>query len=260
MSYWQSILLGVVQGIAEFLPISSSGHLVLAESVLDFRFDNLAFNVALHVGTLGSILVVYRRELVNLLSRPRVVGAIVVATLPIVVVGLLLHETLERAFGSPLAAGVALCITALLLWTTRWIDRGEVELTDVTWRQALVVGMFQAVAPIPGISRSGVTIFAGLLSGMNRQTAATFSFLIAIPAILGAATLETWSLVKAGEFSSIPWSEYAAGTLAAFAMGVLALEGLLKIVTARKLHAFAWYCLAVGVLAILASLRMQSGS
>lgn len=259
MSFLQAILLGILQGIAEFLPISSSGHLVLAESLLHLPGDNLAFNVVLHVGTLLSILVVYRGELRMLLTQPRVIGAIILATLPIVAVGLLLHDELERAFASPLAAGVALCVTASLLWTTRWIDRGRVELLDITWKQALVVGLFQAVAPVPGISRSGVTIFAGLLSGLSRQTAATFSFLIAIPAILGAATLETWSLIKEGTLSQIPWAIYAVGAAVAFAVGVLALKGLLKVIVARKLHAFAWYCLAVGLLVIAISLTHASG-
>jgi len=254
MSYLQAIFLGVVQGIAEFLPISSSGHLVLAESVLDLQTDNLAFNVALHVGTLFSILLVYRGELRMLSAQPRVIGAIIVATLPIVAVGLLFHEELERAFVSPPAAGAALCVTAGLLWATRWADRGDVELADVTWKQALVVGLFQAVAPVPGISRSGVTIFAGLLAGLNRQSAATFSFLIAIPAILGAATLETWSILKEGGASQSSWEVYAVGAVVAFAVGVIALKGLLKIITARKLHSFAWYCLAVGLLVIAASL------
>lgn len=254
-------MLGVVQGIAEFLPISSSGHLVLAESVLGLQSEtNLAFNVALHVGTLFSILLVFRKQLLDMLMQPRVIGAIIVATLPLVPVGLLAHDVLDRAFGSPFAAGVALCVTACLLWTTRWIDRGAVELRDITWKQALVVGLFQAVAPVPGISRSGVTIFAGLLAGMNRQTAATFSFLIAIPAILGAATLETLKLVKAGEFSTIQWTVYGAGAAVAFLVGVFALQGLLKIITARKLHAFAWYCLAVGMFAIAASMRGAWGA
>ncbi|MBX3437016.1 MAG: undecaprenyl-diphosphate phosphatase [Planctomycetaceae bacterium] len=254
MSYWQAIVLGVIQGIAEFLPISSSGHLVLAGSLLDMPAENMAFNVALHVGTLFSIVLVYRHLLVTLLKQPRVLACIVVATLPLVVVGLLLHDQLKHAFSSPLAAGVALCVTAGLLWTTRWIDRGTIELPDITWKQALMVGMFQAIAPIPGISRSGVTIFGGLLSGMSRQTAATFSFLIAIPAILGAATLETLSLLKSSELSSVPWNAFGVGAAVAFVVGILALKALLRVISARRLYAFGWYCLAVGLLTIAVSL------
>ncbi len=259
MTYLQAVILGIVQGVAEFLPISSSGHLVLAQLAFDWPLDNLAFNVALHVGTLFSILLVFRHELWGLFRQPQVVVAIVVATLPIVVVGLLLHDELEQAFASPVAAGIALCMTAGLLWGTRWVDRGAVELADVTWKQALIVGLFQAVAPVPGISRSGITIFAGLLAGMSRHTAATFSFLIAIPAILGAATLESWSLCQEGGLSAGQWNVYGLGAVVAWGVGVFALKVLLRVITARKLYTFAWYCLAVGLLAIATSLFGASG-
>jgi undecaprenyl-diphosphatase len=250
MDFWQTVFLGFVQGVAEFLPISSSGHLVLFESLLGSHGSHLTLNVVLHLGTLLSIVVVYWRELWQSATQPRLFAAIVVATLPVVVVGLLFHEELERAFGSPVSAGAALCVTAALMWMTRRLDHGQTTLSEVDLRQALVVGLFQAVAPIPGISRSGATIFGGLLSGMNRQTAATFSFLIAVPAILGAATLETWSALNSGQTEQHPWGRYAAGSLVAFVVGVFALRLLQQIITARRLHAFAWYCLMVGLVTL----------
>lgn len=250
MEYWQAIVLGIVQGIAEFLPISSSGHLVLIESLLNLHSENMAFEIAVHVGTLLSILVVFREELIKVIQQPSVVTAIVVATLPIVFVGLFLKDQLELAFASPLAAGIALCCTAVVLWITQWFDRGEVDLSNITLRQAIVVGLFQAVAPIPGISRSGVTIVGGLLSGLNREAAARFSFFIAIPAIAGAAVLETASMLKDSHLSSEPWGVHAIGAIVAFVVGILALHGLLRVIAARKLHTFAWYCLAVGLLTI----------
>ncbi len=250
MEYWQAIVLGIVQGVAEFLPISSSGHLVLVEALLKLQSENMAFEIAVHVGTLLSILVVFRDELLRVAQHRRVLMAIAVATLPVVCVGLLLKDQLEQAFGSPLAAGIALCCTACVLWITQWFDRGTTELADVSLRQAAVVGLFQAVAPIPGISRSGVTIVGGLLSGLSREAAARFSFLIAIPAISGAAILEAASLLKEGQLSSEPWDVHFVGAVVAFAVGVIALKGLLKVIAARKLHLFAWYCLAVGLLTI----------
>ena len=184
--------LGIVQGVAEFLPISSSGHLVLAEALIAKFFsnsamnlgdaeENLALNIALHVGTLGSITVVYRKTIQNTLRQPRLLLAIVVATLPVVVVGLLLRDQIESAFGSTLAVGCALCVTAGLLWITPRFDQGTVELPQVDLKQALLVGLFQAIAPVPGISRSGSTIVGGLIAGLSRDAAAAFSFLIAIP-------------------------------------------------------------------------------
>ncbi len=253
MEYWQAIVLGIVQGVAEFLPISSSGHLVLVEALLNLHSDNMAFEIAVHVGTLLSILVVFRDELLWVISQPRVMLAIVVATLPIVCVGLLMKNQLEQAFASPLAAGIALCCTACVLWVTQWFDRGTTELGEISLRQAMIVGLFQAVAPIPGISRSGVTIVGGLLSGLNREAAAKFSFLIAIPAILGAAVLETASMFRESDLASEPWAVHATGAIVAFVVGVMALQGLLKVVAARKLHTFAWYCLAVGLLTIVIS-------
>jgi undecaprenyl-diphosphatase len=261
MEYVQSIVLGIVQGVAEFLPISSSGHLVLVEEIIAAFFsdsalqlgdaqENLALNIALHVGTLGSIVVVFWRQLLETLHQPKLMAAIVVATLPVVVVGLLLRDRIETAFGSSLVVGVALCVTAALLWVTPRVDQGSVELPQVSLWQALVIGLFQAIAPVPGVSRSGSTIVGGLVAGLNRDASATFSFLIAIPAIGGAATLEVVKLLKQGPISQSQWGAYAAGMSIAFVVGVLALRWLLKVVSARKLHYFAWYCLGVGLLTI----------
>ena len=172
MEYVQAIVLGIVQGIAEFLPISSSGHLVLAEEIIGAFFsesglrlgdaeENLALNIALHVGTLVSIAVVFWRQLLEALRQPRLMAAIVIATLPVVAVGLLLRDHIEAAFGSSLVVGVALCVTAALLWATPRFDDGVAELPQVTPKQALVVGLFQSIAPVPGISRSGSTIVGG---------------------------------------------------------------------------------------------------
>lgn len=256
----QAVFLGIVQGIAEFLPISSSGHLVLLETLLPARgvlssseADNLALNVALHVGTLFSIVVVYWKELWRIVRLPQVMFAIIVATLPIVGVGLALHDELEGTFDSPLTAGICLLVTAGLLWWTRRIDQGQTTLESVTWRDALIVGLFQTIAPLPGISRSGVTIVGGLFAGLDRQTAASFSFLIALPAIGGAATLEGLRLFGQG-VGGRSLGVMSLGAAVAFVVGVVALRWLLKVIATRGLHVFAWYCAAVGLIAIVTSL------
>lgn len=265
MEYLQSILLGIVQGVAEFLPISSSGHLVLGEELLS-RFSgdsalalgaaesNLVLNVALHLGTLGSIAVVYWQQLLAALRQPRLLVAIVAATIPAGVIGVLFKDHLESIFGSPLGVGCALCLTAGLLWSSRRCDRREADLSQISLMQAVVIGCFQALALVPGISRSGSTIVGGQWLGLQPNASATFSFLIAVPAIGGAAVLTMVELLRQGTTTSSQWLAYAVGAGVAFVVGVLALRWLLALISRRKLHHFAWYCLCAGLLTIGLSL------
>jgi len=265
MEYFQSILLGIIQGIAEFLPISSSGHLVLAEELLDeFGSDaalqlgeaesNLTLNIALHLGTLFSIVVVYWKQLWSALRQPQLIAAIVAATIPTGIIGVLLKDPLEAVFGSSLAVGFALCGTAALLWSARRFDQGETGLAQITLTQGFLIGLFQSVALIPGVSRSGSTIVGGLWLGLQREAAATFSFLIAVPVIAGAAVLMFAEQISEGSLSDAAWRAYALGALVAFVVGVVALKWLLVLISRRKLHQFAWYCGVVGLLAIGLSL------
>lgn len=257
MDYLSAILLGALQGVAEFLPISSSGHLVIAEALLGGQGENIELNVALHVGTLLSILVVYRRDVIPALRNPRLVSAVVVATLPIVIVGLVAKDEIDNVFDEPLVAGFGLLVTSLLMATARLVERGATPIEQTSWRQALVVGIFQAVAVLPGISRSGSTIFGGLTAGLTRQAAANFAFYIAVPAILGAAVLHAKDLMEQGP-GDVSAGPLLAGTLTAFIVGVAALRGLLAIVTRQKLHWFAWYTAAAGLATILWQLSSRS--
>jgi undecaprenyl-diphosphatase len=254
-----------VQGVAEFLPISSSGHLVLGEVLLrrlagesapdlGAADSNLTLNIALHVGTMGSIVVIYWRQLWGALRQPRLVAAIVVATIPAGLAGILLKDQLDEIFGSPLAVGSALCFTALLLWTSRRFDRGEATLPEVSLKQAIAIGLFQAVALIPGVSRSGSTIVCGQWVGLRREAAATFSFLMAVPVIAGAAVLMAAKLLQQGTTTASQWRAYGLGAAVAFVVGVIALKWLLSLISRGKLHQIAWYCLGVGLLTIGLSL------
>jgi undecaprenyl-diphosphatase len=265
MEYLQSILLGIVQGVAEFLPISSSGHLVLGEEILRHVSGetslglgaadaNLTLNVALHLGTLGSIVLIYWQQLCGVLRQPRLFAAIVAATIPAGVLGLLFHQRLEQSFGSPLAVGVALCLTAALLWTSRNFDRGEAVLPQISLWQAIVIGLFQALALFPGVSRSGSTIVGGQWVGLQREAAATFSFLIAVPVIAGAAILMIAELMQDGTTTPSQWTAYGVGAIVAFLVGIVALKWLLAIISQRKLHHIAWYCVVAGTLTISLSL------
>jgi undecaprenyl-diphosphatase len=250
MSYLETILLGVVQGITEFLPISSDGHLAILQAVLGAKLDSMQLTVALHVGTLASILVVYAKDLPAVLRQPRICLAIVIATLPVVAVGFLLKDLIEQAFAATIWAGVGLCFTAVLLALTRRVERGERTLEQITWRDALIVGLFQAIAPLPGVSRSGSTIFAGLLSGLTREASANFSFLIAIPAIGGATVLYSRELLGSapGDTAAGP---LMAGMAISFVVGVAALRLLLRLVVRKKLAIFAWYCAVLGTAVIV---------
>lgn len=269
MEYVESILLGLIQGIAEFLPISSSGHLVLGEELLRHSMgassldlgtggSNLTLNIALHLGTLGSIVLIYWKQLWGALRQPRLVAAIIAATIPAGVTGILFRERLEQSFGSPLAVGCALFLTAGLLWTSRRFDRGESVLLQISLRQAVVIGMFQALALIPGVSRSGSTIVGGQWVGLQREAAATFSFLIAVPVIAGASLLMMRELLKAGTATAPQWLAYGIGAAVAFVVGVGALKWLLAMISSRKLHHVAWYCAIVGTLTIGLSLLGSS--
>lgn len=307
----QAVVLGVVQGLTEFIPVSSSGHLVLVPYLAGWPKAGLAFDVALHGGTAAAVIVYFRSELAamgkGLVGRGGPDGRlyrglavlVAVASIPVAVVGLLFEDTVAQIFESPLAASGFLVVTALLLWTgerlrdrrisrrrpvlaARTSDRrprtwtgdwrGDASaavltdaptlpvgddaedpagrpLDDVGLRQALVVGVFQCAALLPGISRSGSTIAAGLATGLTREAATRFSFLLSLPALLGAFALSLGDLGEPGPYSGVA---IVAGVVAAFVSGYAAIRFLVRLVASERLTGFARYCLfaaAVGVVA-----------
>ncbi|MEX1228917.1 MAG: undecaprenyl-diphosphate phosphatase [Planctomycetaceae bacterium] len=265
--YFEAIILGIVQGIAEFLPISSSGHLVIVETLLGMKAEtNLLLDVMLHVGTLGSILVVYRKDVFALLHQPKLCAAIVVGTLPAVVIGLSLKDFFEAAFGNPLLVGCCLLVTAVLLIAGQRLERAQRQLDALDLKRAFGIGLFQAFAILPGVSRSGSTIAGGLILGLDRQSAATFSFLLAIPAIGGAAVLTlkdvfdaaTAATAASATPATIPWGAILAGTVASFFVGWMSLRTLLRLITQRRLHWFAAYCAMAGLAVIVWQLSVRT--
>jgi undecaprenyl-diphosphatase len=256
-SWLEAIVLGVVQGMTEFLPISSSGHLVIVGELIRRATGtapdpeaNLQLNIALHAGTLLSILWVYRTDLLRLPFRPWLCLAIVVATIPAAVVGLAAKDTIETAFSTPLLAGACLWITAGMLIAGQRFDRGDRDVEQLSQFRALAVGTFQAVALLPGVSRAGSTIAGGLLVGLRREAAAAFSFLIAIPAIGGATVLMLRDALESGGTRTDP-RILLAGAATAALVGVLSLRILIRLVVARKLYWFAWYCGVVGTATVV---------
>lgn len=254
--YIHAAVLGVVQGIAEFLPISSSGHLVIVGELLnqlagtEVPTESATMSIALHFGTLLSIAVVYRHELLPVVKDIRLLSLIVLATIPVGIVGLLFKDHVDAIFNTPLLAGEALIVTAVFLLIGRQLQYRHQESANINPLSAGLIGVFQAIAIVPGISRSGSTIAAGLACGLTREQAARFSFLIAIPAIGGASLVTAKDLVTQETAIDSNLMAVALGTAISFVVGVTTLSWLLRIVTADRLHWFAGYCLLVGIATI----------
>lgn len=255
---WQIILLAVVQGIAEFLPISSSGHLVVLATLLQVdpeQFDLVELNIVLHAGTLGSILVVYRRQLLEALTKDwRVLFLLCVATVPAVIAAVLLKiSNGDQLLESPLVAGICLLLTGSILLLSQRLSLAEQSYEKTSVWQAWWIGCAQAFAILPGISRSGSTICSGQGLGLSREAAATFSFLMAVPAILGAITLELGKKISdaGGTEAGMPAWLLLLGAFVSFAVGWASLVLLLKMVQRGRLHWFAWWCFAVGLFVIV---------
>lgn len=260
MDTLQAIILGIVQGLTEFLPVSSSGHLQLAKELLDVEItDNLTFDVTLHAATVLSTIVVLwseiRRLITGLFSRKfnqeqAMVLKIIISMIPIGIVGLLLRDKIDEMLSSPyimIIVGAMLLLTAALLAFAYYAKPRIKE--QISYRDAFIIGVAQAVASMPGLSRSGTTIATGLLLGNKRSSVATFSFLMVLAPILGEMLLE----IAGGEFSAtgIDTAALAAGFAASFVVGCLACKFMIEIVKRGKLIWFAAYCAIVGVTAIL---------
>ncbi len=258
MGTWEAIVLGIIQGFTEFLPVSSSGHLELGKAILgdtSVPEESLLFTVVLHFATALSTLVVFRKDVWELLSgllkftwneETQFVTKIIVSMLPAVVIGLLFEEQLESFFGGNIAfVGAMLIVTAILLWLA---DRAKYTGKAVTFKSAFIIGISQAIAMLPGISRSGATISTSVLLGNDKSKAARFSFLMVVPLIFGKIGKD---LVSGDLFSeSANFTTLGLGFMAAFISGLIACTWMLSLVRKSKLSYFAIYCLAVGIIAI----------
>ena len=250
----EELLLGVVQGLTEFLPVSSSGHLVIFSNILGDGGEGTLLEVLLHFGTLAAVLTVYRKEIFELCrglvrrekEATRKCGLIALACVPTGLIGVLLKDPLESLFESPFAVSCAMIFTAALLWSTRYIPKTR-PTRPLDAKLALLVGLVQGVAIVPGISRSGSTICGALHLGVDRKTAGDFSFLISIPAVAGAVLLKVKDVAEAGIEASGVTAWTVAGVAASFLVGWAALVWLLKFVRQGKMHLFAPYVLAVGL-------------
>ena len=253
ISWWQAIILGIVQGLAEFLPISSSGHLEIFEHILGVEEVPRLFDVCLHIGTLLAVFIIFRRDLLSIIRNPKqkLTYLIAAATVPTVIIAVLLEALLPDSFSS-MFLGYGFMITGILLYSMEMISSRYAlkKLDDVSLKDAALVGCVQGIATIAGISRSGSTIAGGVFFGMDRRFLARFSFLMSIPAILGAFCWDVLKLVIKGNDSSVSISAVSIiiGMVAAFIVGFLAIKYMLHLIKNKSFKPFAIYTLILGFL------------
>lgn len=260
MDLVQILVLALVQGLTEFLPISSSAHLILSPYLFGFTDQGLAFDVAVHVGSLLAVILYFKQEIRSVVTdwfrslpangvttvNSRLGWAIILGTLPVVVAGLLLKGLVETDLRSPLVIATATILFGLVLW---WADRQGKrtrEMDNLTWKDALFIGVAQAIALIPGTSRSGITITAALMLGFDRQSASRFSFLLAIPTILMSATLVTRDLVASQ--AAVNWSDLLLGVLLSFIAAYTTIHYFLRFIERIGMGPFVIYRLLLGLL------------
>lgn len=245
-------LWGLIQGLTEFLPISSSGHLVIVPALLGREGPDLATSALLHVGTLIAVLVYFWRDLLEVArfseDGKRLLRFLVIGTIPAAVAGLALRDPLDRMNEEPRLVAAALIGTGLLLLATQFIRHGGRQQDEADRRSAVIMGLGQALALIPGVSRSGTTITAGLAEGFERQQAARLAFLLGIPAIAGAGLLNFVDLAGSDEgISGAVWL----GLLVAAVVGYAAIAFLLRLIARTGLAPYGWYCVAIGVIGVI---------
>jgi len=248
MTLLEAIILGIIQGLAEFLPISSSGHLALGQLLFGIDDNNMAFIIVVHIGTLIPVVVVYRKTIWELIKKPfqKMTYLLIIATVPAAIVGIFFEDAVEAALGSLgfLAGGFIVTGTVLIL--TDRLRKNNKKSDEITYLDALLIGVAQAVAVFPGISRSGSTIAASLARGINREDAAKFAFLMSIPAILGALLMQILHVARGNVLlEDLNFINLGAGFIAAMLSGYLAINFMLAAIKKAKLSYFAYYVLAL---------------
>lgn len=263
LNYLDALILGAIQGLTEFFPISSSGHLVVFSSLISDKPSPLYFDIAVHAGSLLALLIYFRRELLKILGEPfenfqklrnfsnlknLKLFVLLIATIPVVVVAVSFNNLIDSLFQSPLIVSYMLFVTALLLFIGEYIlSKFKSDKKEPNTFQAFIIGIFQALALIPGISRSGSTISGGLLMGLSREQAARFSFILAIPALFGALLFESLSTSITADQAGI----LLTGFTSSFIISLFAIVFLLKYVRNHSLYVFSVYCFLLGIIAYI---------
>lgn len=276
MTTFQAIILGLIQGLAEFLPISSSGHLALAQHFFGINSDSvLIFAVLLHVGTLISVFIVYWKDILGLIyeffgtfadlvktkrfdvnknATRKMCWLIITATVPTAVIGFLFDEKFEKLYSNVLAIGICLVITGCILFAAEKWGKNLYGIKNTKFKHAITVGILQGCAIAPGISRSGSTIVGGLACGLKREWAVRFAFLVSIPPILGSVILELPDALAAGTVDSSLTVPILAGVIVSAVSGLIAIKGMIRLVSGKKLTYFSYYTWILGISVIVYSL------
>ena len=258
MSGLEAIILGFVQGLTEFLPVSSSGHLTIGKELLGIESSNLKFEVIVHAATVTSTIVVFNKEILNLIKgffrfklndETNYIIKIAISMIPVFIIGIFFKEYVEEIFGSGLLiVGLSLLLTATLLALTNIIKPREREITK---KDAFIIGVAQAIAVLPGLSRSGATISTGMMLGVKKEEIAKFSFLMVLVPVLGEAFLELFSGEFTAAASGISITSLILGFVSAFVSGLFACKVMINLVKKAKLTGFAIYCAIIGVLCLV---------
>lgn len=248
MTIWQAVILGAVQGITEFFPISSSGHLVVLQSLFGLK-EEFVFDVFLHLGTTAAILIYFRKDIIALLRNIKLVLLIITASIPTAIIGFFFKDAVEKFFGMPNVVGYMLILTGILLLAANFYQKFMLPGRELGFINSIIVGIAQGIAVMPGISRSGATIGTGILCGLEKEKAFKFSFLLAIPAVLGASMLKLHKITQgiAGKDAIC----FIVGGLVAMVVGLATIRILLNALIRNKLYIFGLYCILVGSLIII---------
>ncbi len=253
MPVYQAVILGIVQGLTEIFPISSSGHLILVPKILGWEAHSLSFDAALHLGTALALLVFFARDWISLLMerRWRTIAAIALASVPVGLVGFFGEDFISQNFRSGvLVAGMLVLVALLMLVVEKWYRKGSVKRENLTVKDIFAVALAQALALIPGVSRSGITILTGMGRGIKREVAARFSFIISLPIVFAAGFWELFSVYRDGLLVG-EWPSLGIGILTSFVVGILAVKFLLGILRRFSLIPFAIYRILLGIFLLL---------
>ena len=273
MDILQGIIIGIVQGLTEFLPVSSSAHLIFAQEFLGVHQPGIAFDVLLHLGTLVAVISYFFKDIIEMIkaffgslvdifkgkfkegfkedSYKKLAWMVIIGTIPVGIIGILFNSEIEATFNSLTIPAFFLLITGILLYVSQRLNVGKKDIKDCSIKESILVGIGQACALIPGLSRSGTTIASGLLIGLDKEFAAKFSFLLAVPAIIGATVTQLDGIGTGIDANLIP---YVLGFVASLISGYLAISILLKLIREISLDIFAFYCWIVGAIVLVYSL------
>lgn len=260
MSLWEAIFLGVVQGLTEFLPISSSGHLVLFQKLFGLEEGALTFDILLHFGTLIAVFAVFWRELLEIIRNPfgKMGRLIIIGSIPTALIGFLFKDFFDKTFASGATIGVEFIITGIVIWWADATRRGWKKEREMTYTDALIIGTLQGAAIMPALSRSGLTIVGALFRGLDREFAAKYSFIMSVPVILGANVMElkdVFEQTATGATVIGPLEIF--GTLAAAVAGYFAIKYMIRLIVNNGMRMFAWYVWALGGLILLDQIFTQ---